>query len=137
MGEHVVISGYFMIFHVGSIDYIKSASRLGKLTVIVNSDEQAKKKYGSIIVPAIQRAEILRNIKGVYNSVIAIDEDESVALTLEMIRPTIFLNSGDRNISNSNPKEKEVCDRLGIKIVYDNSPKIQSSSSIIERIKQL
>ena len=44
-GKVVVISGYFNTLHVGHIDYIAAAKRLGDtLVVIINNDEQVKLK---------------------------------------------------------------------------------------------
>ena len=42
-----IVSGYFDPLHVGHLEYLRMASKLGdKLVVIINNDEQAKLKKG-------------------------------------------------------------------------------------------
>lgn len=131
----VAISGYFQVVHAGHIDYIKQAALLGDVVVIVNNDRQAKLKGTPCVVNEQDRAYIVSNIKGVYRTIIAKDNTRSVAKTLASLKPDIFFNSGDRNIDNIDPDEKHICEEYGIKIMYDKSPKRDSSSGIIERIR--
>lgn len=129
----VAISGYFQILHTGHIDYINNAKKLGNhLVVIINNDKQVELKNSIPLVDENTRAKIIKSIKGVDEVIIAIDEDESVSKTLELIKPNIFLNEGDRT-TYQNPKEVEICKKIGCKIVTGNNKKIESSSWIIER----
>lgn len=132
-GTTVAISGYFQILHTGHIDYIDNAKKLGhKLIVIINNDKQVELKNSIPLIDENTRAKIIKSIKGVDEVIIAIDEDESVAKTLELIKPDIFLNEGDRT-TYQNPKEVEICKKIGCKIMTGNNKKIESSSWIIER----
>jgi len=131
---NVAISGYFQILHAGHIDYIRNAKKLGGyLIAIINSDQQAKLKSTPSVINEKNRAYIVSNIKGVDEVVISIDSDRSVSKTLEKINPHIFCNGGDRTENNSSLKEKETCNRLGIKIIYTGGSKVDSSSDILKR----
>jgi cytidyltransferase-like protein len=131
----VAISGYFNPLHIGHIDYINSAKKLGdKLIVIVNNDLQVLKKKGKIIVPEMERLEILKNIKNVDDVVLSIDINEDVCDTLEMIKPDIFANGGDR--TNDNIPEIEICNLYDIKMVFNvGGKKVQSSSNILKKME--
>jgi len=131
----VAVSGYFQILHKGHIDYITEARKLGGyLVVIVNSDKQAAMKSTPVVVNEKSREYIVRNIRGVDETIIAIDEDGTVSKTLEIVRPSIFCNGGDRKPTSAPSKEQETCQRLGIKMIYNvGGEKSDSSSSILQR----
>jgi len=133
----VVISGFFNPLHIGHIDYISSARNLGDfLIVIVNSDEQVKIKGSVPFMNQDDRLRIIRNIKGVDRSVIAIDKDGSVCQTIReefkrlqndpFFEDMIFANGGDR---------KEVLEEeLGVRMIYNaGGHKVQSSSNLIKK----
>ena len=99
----VIISGYFDPLHVGHLEYIENAKKLGKyLTVIVNSDHQAKLKKGKPFMKDVERKKILESIRGVDNVVISIDLDRTVCRTLEKVvkgteySKVKFCNGGDQ-----------------------------------------
>ncbi len=99
----VIISGYFDPLHVGHLEYIENAKKLGKyLTVIVNSDHQAKLKKGKPFMKDVERKKILESIRGVDNVVISIDRDRTVCRTLEKVvkgteySKVKFCNGGDQ-----------------------------------------
>ena len=89
----VAVSGYFNPLHVGHLEMIEKAKKLGdKLVVIVNSDRQVKIK-GS--VPFMSQADRVQRPKRV-------DEfsyhytDHTVCRSLAKVKPNIFANGGDR-----------------------------------------
>lgn len=129
----VVASGYFNPLHVGHIRYFKEAKKLGtKLIVIINTDEQAKIKRSTPFMEEKERAEIVSSLKFVDDVVMSIDKDKTVRKTLELIKPDIFTKGGDSTLDNV--PEKEVCERLGIKIVLGvGGGKVQSSSWLINK----
>ena len=65
--------------------------------------------------------------------------DMSVCAELEKIKPDIFANGGDRKPDEDPIPEVELCNRLGIKLVYNigKSGKIQSSSELVKRAQKL
>lgn len=135
----VAASGYFIFLHPGHIDYLNSSKKLGDiLVVIINNDEQCKLKYGRVLIPQEQRQNIIKNLKCVDLTLISIDEDLSVSKTLEKVCPDIFTNGGDRS-GHDTPeaiKEKEVCDKIGCKILFGigGYDKIYSSSDLLRSL---
>lgn len=135
---NVAISGYFQILHVGHIDYIQSSRKHGGyLIAIINSDKQSKLKSTPSVINEMDRAHIISNIKGVDEVIISFDEDESVSKTLEFIKPHVFCNGGDRNPKNCSSKELDVCNKLGIKMIYTGGEKRDSSSNILKRAVEI
>ena len=128
----VCVSGYFSPLHVGHLELLQKAKDLGtKLFVIGNSDKQSFLKKGSSFMPEAERLKIIRNIKCVDSAIISMDDDRTVCKTLRIIHPHIFANGGDQN--NDIIPEKSVCKELDIKLVDGLGDKIQSSSWIIEK----
>ncbi len=131
----VAVSGYYDPIHVGHLEQMALAKKLGdKLVVIVNNDKQAILKKGYEFMPFKERMEIVRAIKYVDEVFPSIDTDRTVCKSLETLKPDIFAKGGDRN-SGEMP-ESEVCKRLGIKIVDGLGAKIQSSSDLVKKFKE-
>jgi len=131
----VACSGYFDPLHVGHIECFEKAKALGdRLIVIVNNDKQAVLKNGSEFISFKERIKIIKSLKVVDEVFASIDEDRTVCKSLEALKPSIFAKGGDRNAGNI--PEKEVCDRLGIKIVDGCGEKIQSSSELVKKFKE-
>jgi D-beta-D-heptose 7-phosphate kinase/D-beta-D-heptose 1-phosphate adenosyltransferase len=133
----VAISGGFDPIHVGHIDNIREATKLGDLLVILNTDEWLTKKKGNYFQDYESRKYILENIKGVWKVVPQIDTDMSVNKSLEHYKPDIFAKGGDRLPDNI--PEYETCERLGIEMKFNigvdpvKGSKYQSSSWLLER----
>lgn len=131
----VAISGYFDPIHIGHIEYFQKAKELGdRLVVIVNTDKQANLKKGFAFMPLGERIKILEAIKYIDKVVVSIDVDKTVCRTLEILKPDIFAKGGDRTLDNI--PEKKICERLGIEMVFSVGKKIQSSSNLINKVKQ-
>lgn len=132
----VAVSGGFDPIHIGHIRYFKEAKKLGdKLIVILNSDQFLKRKKGYVFMPFKERKEIIKSIRYVDKVIKCIDKDQTVCQTLKKLKPDIFANGGDRTIRNI--PEKDVCQRLGIKMVFGvGGKKIQSSSWLIKKVKK-
>ena len=125
----VAISGYFDPLHVGHLEYIELASKLGDhLTVIVNSDYQCKLKKGKSFMPEDDRVRIIRALKPVDSAFLSIDLDSSVCESLSIIKPNIFANGGDRNLGEI--PETRVMKKYNIMMVDGLGSKIRSSSEL-------
>ena len=125
----VAISGYFDPLHVGHLEYIELASKLGDhLTVIVNSDYQCKLKKGKSFMPEDDRVRIIRALKPVDSAFLSIDLDSSVCESLSIIKPNIFANGGDRKLGEI--PETRVMEKYNIMMVDGLGSKIRSSSEL-------
>ena len=134
--KKVCISGYFDPLHVGHIEYINKAKKLGDyLVVIVNNNLQCKLKKGKFFMDENDRVEIVKNLKSVDEVFLSIDDDKTVCKSLKKLKPSIFANGGDRK--NYEIPESKVCDMYGIEIVDGLGDKIRSSSDLtgIKEIK--
>ncbi len=124
----VAISGYFDPLHVGHLEYIKLSKKLGdSLVVIVNNDFQSKLKKGKSFMNESDRLEIVKSIIWVDDAIISVDKDGSVCKSIELVKPDIFANGGDRK--NKEIPESKICNKLGIKIIDGIGKKIRSSSN--------
>jgi D-beta-D-heptose 7-phosphate kinase/D-beta-D-heptose 1-phosphate adenosyltransferase len=115
---------------------LKEAKQLGdELVVILNTDEFLKKKKGYVFMLYRERKEILTSVRYVDCVVRCIDKDQTVAKTLELVRPHVFAKGGDRTTENIPEAEREACQKWGIKLVFGvGGKKIQSSSWLIKNL---
>ncbi len=128
----VCTSGYFNPLHKGHVRLFEEAKKLGDyLIVIVNNDKQVALKGSKPFMDENERYEIVKALRCVDHVVISIDEDKTVCKTLEMIRPTIFAKGGDS--VPTNVPERETCEAMGTKIVFNTGgDKVQSSSWLLK-----
>ena len=125
----VAISGYFDPIHVGHLEYIIEAKKLGdKLIVIVNNNHQCVLKKGKPFIDEKDRIKIVEAIEWVDEVFLSIDMDKTVCKSLEAIKPNIFTNGGDR--TNEEIPESMVCKKYGIEILDGLGKKIRSSSDL-------
>ena len=125
----VAVSGYFDPLHIGHLEYLEMASKLGNyLCVIVNNDYQCRLKKGKSFMPEQDRLKIIQSLKMVDYAMISVDQDRTVCMSLEFLKPKIFANGGDRH--NQEIPEAETCRRFDIQIVDGLGNKIRSSSSL-------
>jgi cytidyltransferase-like protein len=135
----VVLSGYFNPIHPGHISLILDAKKYAdKLIVIVNSDKQVKMKGSTPFMDEWARCEIVRNIKGVDEALLSIDEDKTVLKSLEKIKTEhkgykiFFANGGDRSPDASSVPEVKFCESNGITLIYGvGNEKTYSSRRLI------
>ena len=123
----VVASGYFDPLHVGHIEYLELASKLGdRLVVIVNSDHQASLKKGKSFMSEEDRVKIVSSLRFLDEVFLSIDLDASVCESIRAVNPDTFAKGGDR--FSSEIPEAKVCNELGVDIVDSLGAKIRSSS---------
>jgi hypothetical protein len=161
-----ICSGYWNPLTVSHLDYLDGAGMIdteldsnGKWTtgplrtnpvlVIVNNDEQVKKKGSVPFMDEWDRNRIVDELECVLGTIMSVDEDLSVVKTLHVIhqrwlrddysgmsdRPQlIFCNGGDRNAKSACNAEEIFCESHGIEVKYGvgGSEKTRSSSELIE-----
>ncbi len=127
--KKIAISGYFDPIHIGHIEYINNAKKLGDwLVVIVNNNNQCALKKGKYFMDEKDRVLIVKNIKAVDEVFLSIDEDKTVCKSLKKVNPDVFANGGDRK--NYEIPESKVCKENNIQIIDGLGDKIRSSSDL-------
>ena len=129
----VMVSGGFDPVHAGHIRMIRHAAEFGDVIVIANSDDWLFRKKGFVFMEYARRAEILDAIKGVILVDSVNDSDDTVCEAIQRIRPDYFANGGDRQRSNT--PEQQVCEELGVKMLWGigGDKKLQSSSDLTKK----
>ena len=135
--KRVAISGGFDILHPGHTRHIKEALKLGSyLIVILTRDDQLIAKKGFCIMSYEERKEVVEAVLNGRGAVVEnIDRDITSVESLRYYHPDIFAKGGD-TWDKENLPEAEICDELGIKVVFGVGGfyKIQSSSKLAERM---
>lgn len=131
----VAISGFFNPLHEGHLDYIEAAKKIGDyLIVIVDNDTQVVLKGSTPFMEDHERVRIISSLEDVDIAVLSVDNNVTIDKTLSIIRPDFFAVGGDHDESNTS--EKEICKKLGIKVIYGvGGKKVQSSSWLIQKLK--
>ena len=125
----IAISGYFDPIHVGHVEYINNAKKLGDwLIVIVNNNKQCALKKGKHFMDENDRVLIVKNIKAVDEVFLSVDDDKTVCKSLKEVNPDVFANGGDRK--NYEIPESTVCNENNIEIIDGLGEKIRSSSDL-------
>jgi D-beta-D-heptose 7-phosphate kinase/D-beta-D-heptose 1-phosphate adenosyltransferase len=140
----VAISGGFDPIHIGHIEMMQEAKALGdRLIVIINNDNWLKKKKGFAFMDEKERKAIVQAIRYVDGVILTNHQenpsDMSVCAELETLKPDIFANGGDRKPDGDPIPEVELCNKFGIKLIYNvgKSGKIQSSSDLVRRAHEV
>lgn len=141
MKKIVITSGYFNPLHIGHMNLMREAKKLGDfLVVIVNNDRQVKVKGSMPFMSEKERVEIVKDIKHVDAVFLSIDEDLPISKSLRVIAnqykgELFFAKGGDRNAGNIPESEKKVCEEFSIKIVNNvGGGKVQSSSLLLNNV---
>ena len=139
----VIASGYFNPVHKGHIEYLKKSKELGdKLFVIVNNDIQREMKGSKQFMNEDERKLVIESLKPVDWAMVSIETenrlvDKSIKLIHELYKDEfdnfIFSNGGDQ--TEHTIAEGDVCQKLGIKMVFGLGDKIQSSSWLLKNKK--
>ena len=121
----VAISGYFDPIHVGHLEYIIEAKKLGdKLIVIVNNNHQCVLKKGKPFMDENDRVTIVSSIKDVDEVFLSIDKDKKLIVTIRKAdlaketadqRPEVFSkdNALDSKIIELDLKNRKI--KLSVK----------------------
>ncbi len=135
----VAVSGYFNPLHVGHLEMIQKAKKLGdKLVAIVNNDKQVALKGSVPFMNEKDRLKIIKALRDVDEVFLSIDNYKlpsgsvPVVKSLAKLKPDIFTNGGDRKSKGDVP-EYDICQKLGIKMVDGLGKKIRASSELISR----
>lgn len=130
LGKIVCTSGGFDPIHPGHVSCIHESKAYGDVVVVVvNGDTFLKNKKGKAFMDLKTRCHIVSYIKGVdYVIPFDIENDQTVCVALEKIRPHIFTKGGDRIDETSIP-EWNICQSNGIEVISGVGHKKEWSSS--------
>ena len=128
------------LMHIGHLNIIKKASKLGKLIISINSDDNVAKYKDRPVIPTEQRIEILKNIKGVYKVVRRVDNNIfNWELEIKKYRPDYFVHGTDwKNKKSPVYKSRlnaiEMLKKYGGKLIEFEYTKEISTTEIKKRI---
>ena len=105
------MSGGFDPVHIGHIRMIQDASRYGDVMIIINSDAWLKEINGYAFMTYEERAEEIKNIKGVVLVTSVDDSDGTVCEALRRHKPDAFANGGKIEKLKTHLKWKKTCVR--------------------------
>jgi len=132
-----IVSGFFNPIHKGHLDYINaSAVFCNYLVCIVNNDKQVQVKGSKVFMDEDHRMTILKNIRAVNETILAVDREYRSAETLLLIRKKYpnnkltFYNSGDVTLESWDPIELALCKEHNINIELIKLSKTCSSTEL-------
>ena len=133
MKKMIMVSGGFDPPHIGHIRMFKDAAKWGNVVVAINSDEWLMRKKGYVFMPWEERAEIIRELASVTVVIDFDDSDNTACDAIRKFKPDAFANGGDRKKDNT--PEMDVCDKLGIQMLWGigGKDKPQSSSWLVNK----
>ncbi len=135
-GQRIVLAnGCFDVLHVGHVRYLEGARcEADVLVVAVNSDasERALKGPGRPILPERARAELVAAVR-VVDYVVLFDEPNVEAL-LAALRPDVHAKGTDYTADTV--PERELAQRLGIRVAIVGDPKRHSTRELIARVRE-
>ncbi|ARM77178.1 cytidyltransferase [Acidianus manzaensis] len=111
IAKKVFVGGTFDILHPGHIEFLREASRLGKVYVSVARDENSEKiKKRKPINDENQRLEVIKGIKYVHDAFLG-DQNDFIK-SVERVKPDIIFLGPDQHLDEA--KFKQELEKRGI-----------------------
>jgi rfaE bifunctional protein nucleotidyltransferase chain/domain len=132
----VLTNGCFDLLHAGHVSYLQQARGLGDaLLVGITGDEGVRqlKGPGRPVNPAEDRAAVVAALESV-DGVLVFDEPDACHL-IETARPGIYAKGGDYTLDTLVRVERQLLERLGVKIVILPEVPGKSTSATLARLK--
>jgi rfaE bifunctional protein nucleotidyltransferase chain/domain len=139
MGKKLVATnGCFDLLHLGHVRYLQTARALGDALVVgVNGDESARKLKGPDrpLNNERERAEVLAALECV--DLVTIFPELRATRFIEMATPAIYAKGGDYTAETLNADERTALQKIGAEIRIIPFEKGYSTSSLLERVRNL
>ncbi|MCD6562969.1 MAG: cytidylyltransferase family protein [Thermoproteales archaeon] len=139
--KRVMVGGAFEIIHPGHIFFLREASKLGRVIVIVARDKTImKNKNRHPIVPEEQRLKVIKSIKYVDEAYLG-SEDFDILETIEKYKPDIIFLGPDQDFLYK--KISDIVNKMKLDIKVEKlSSRIDvcgysSTSKIISKILEM
>lgn len=143
MKNLVILSGGFDPVHMGHVYMLEAASLIGEIVICLNSDDWLTRKKGKPFMSWIERATIVGNMKYVIDVLPMNDSDDTACDGIKSAHSKYkkqydwiyFGNGGDRNPTTVPGKEQELCEKLGIRLLWElgGKAKVQSSNWFLDK----
>ncbi|GAB4553284.1 MAG: adenylyltransferase/cytidyltransferase family protein [Anaerolineae bacterium] len=132
----VFTNGHFDLLHVGHLDYLERARKLGAALIVgINDDDgtQVLKGSGRPIVPAQERARLVAALHCVDAAIIF--SGETASDVIRSLQPDIYAKGGDYRYKIL-PERPAVEEYGGHVVLIDLLPN-RSTSALIAKIRAL
>lgn len=133
----VLTNGCFDLLHAGHIYALEQAARYGDvLWVGINSDASIKRLKGAKrpIYPQDERLYMLNALECVQG--VFIFDGNDLAQEMQLIKPEVYVKSGDYSLEKLNPKERFVLEACHTKIVFTSFLPGKSTTQTLEALSQ-
>jgi D-beta-D-heptose 7-phosphate kinase/D-beta-D-heptose 1-phosphate adenosyltransferase len=133
LGKVVCTSGGFDPLHPGHVSCISQSKQYGDtLVVIVNGDNFLRVKKGKPFMDLQTRCHLVSYVRNVdFVIPFEIENDQTVSVALELLKPHIFTKGGDRIDETSIP-EWNTCLKHNIEVISGvGERKLWSSSDFL------
>lgn len=105
ISKKVFVGGTFDIIHPGHIEFLREASRYGRVYVSVARDKNAEKAKGrKPINDETQRLEVVKSIRYVYEAFLG-DENDFLK-SVERVKPDILFLGPDQRVDEDKLREE-------------------------------
>lgn len=124
--------GHFQVLHSGHLELFRQSKEYCNfLIVAVNSNECSVRKSGYSFLPLKERMEIISELRSV--DLVIENPFDTMDEIIKRIRPEVYLKGGDVNRYSLSLREKDACDEVQTRIVYNvGGPKTASSSEFLD-----
>ena len=133
----VLTNGCFDLLHAGHIYALEQAARYGDvLWVGINSDASVKRLKGAKrpIYPQEERLYLLNALECVQG--IFIFDGSDLSQEMQLIKPDVYVKSGDYSLEKLNPKERSILESCSTRIVFTPFLSGKSTTHTVEVLSQ-
>jgi len=137
-GKKIVLTnGCFDLLHVGHVQALQAAARLGdQLWVALNDDASIRQLKGPErpIQRLSERAFLLAALECVFG--IFAFRGPRLAREIGAFRPDVYVKSGDYTLETLDPEERLALERVGCEVRFVPFLPGHSTTGLLERIRQ-